>query len=137
MIYVAYVNPFLTGLTKLESLNINMCHCITDADLKPLSGNFSVFFLILISCIIILGVCLGNGWEGIDCSPYSSVIWFLLRTLIDWTDMFLVHNCFEHIVGGVSFFPFFLSLAVWAFCSTGFLLGYAKSGYMHLCLCYC
>ena len=88
MIFMAYVDPFLTGLTKLESLNVNMCHCIKDADLKPLSGNFSVFFLSLIPCIIIILSLVfaweeEDGWEGINFSPYGSVTFFLLRTLID------------------------------------------------------
>lgn len=29
---------FVAGLTRLESLNINCCNCITDSDMKPLAG---------------------------------------------------------------------------------------------------
>lgn len=30
---------FFSGLTKLESLNIKWCNCITDADIEPISGS--------------------------------------------------------------------------------------------------
>lgn len=33
-----------TGLTKLESLSIKWCNCITDADMKPLSGDSYIAF---------------------------------------------------------------------------------------------
>lgn len=35
------IYPF-TGLTRLESLNMKWCNCITDADMKSLSGNFPI-----------------------------------------------------------------------------------------------
>lgn len=35
-----------TGLMKLESLNIKWCNCITDSDMKPLSGKL-IFLSIL------------------------------------------------------------------------------------------
>ncbi|XWS17074.1 hypothetical protein CRYUN_Cryun33cG0036700 [Craigia yunnanensis] len=34
----------IKGLSKLESLNIRCCKCITDLDLKAISGNFDKFF---------------------------------------------------------------------------------------------
>jgi hypothetical protein len=35
----------LRALTKLESLNIKWCNCITDADMEPLSGNKNIRLL--------------------------------------------------------------------------------------------
>lgn len=47
-IYIALADKYFiypsTGLTRLESLNIKWCNCITDADIKTLSGNLLTVF---------------------------------------------------------------------------------------------
>lgn len=47
LVFPFLINPYgvcrSTGLTKLESLNIKWCNCITDTDMKHLSGNMRLF----------------------------------------------------------------------------------------------
>ncbi|CAL5375596.1 unnamed protein product [Camellia sinensis] len=51
----------LKGLAKLESLNIKCCNCITDADMKPLSG----------ACLFVLGGLTNLKELQISCSKVS------------------------------------------------------------------
>ncbi|XWS17063.1 hypothetical protein CRYUN_Cryun33cG0035700 [Craigia yunnanensis] len=58
----------IKGLSKLESLNIRCCKCITDLDLKAISGNFDKFFGLIE-----------------DCYFYTSGVFFFLQQWIKLT----------------------------------------------------
>ena len=50
--FIFYFKSSLAGLLKLKSLNIRCCKCVTDLDLKAISGNCSHKLLCFLFTII-------------------------------------------------------------------------------------
>lgn len=101
-----------SGLSKLESLNLKCCNCITNDDMKPLSGNLHLSVLLFI-------------FSPNDGSKFQAWFSFLLKLYVYSLSLSLynMHSVFASCINiQNSFFLFHLHLVMNFFMSASFIL---------------